>query len=293
MRKAVVMKHSLKYLVAAALSIPTAAVVAKTPKPLVTIDLERHASPWPAAAQLQLPADVSAAIAGLADARATAEAIQSGAAGSARAEVGESPTQQLEKAEAALRAKRKAALALLRPVAKTVPQWLLLADIEAAEAQDVFDLAAESGTKAAKLNLSAVEAVCATAMAAKPDTESARQLEYAWALALEARGQGAEAAKHFRAVAQGAAEPWRSEVLYRAGSLDLAKDSANALATWSQVVAMPYLVYANYRLTVELVRAGKCAAAADAQSNLRAAPVIDGTSYVEVAAQAVAGCKVK
>jgi tetratricopeptide (TPR) repeat protein len=155
-----------------------------------------------------------------------------------------------------------------------VPQWVLLADIEAAEALDAYEQATESGTKAAKLNLSAVEAICVKAMAAKPDAESARQLAYAWALALEARGQATEAVKQYQSVAQDAPEPWRSEVLYRAGAAALSKDSGGALASWSQVTAMPYVVYAGYRQVTELVRTGACPAAGDALAKLKSAPAL-------------------
>ncbi len=265
----------------------------KTPKPLVTIELERHVSAWPTVEQLALAPDVAAAVAGLAEARDKTAELEKALAGTARQEAGESPTELLEKSLVNLRAKRKAALALLRPAAKTVPQWLLLADVEAAEAFDAYEQATESGTKAAKLNLAPVEAICVKAMAAKPDPESARQLDYAWALALEARGQVAEAAKHYLSVAQGAAEPWRSEALYRAGAAALAKDPAGALAAWGQVTASPYVVYAGYRSVTELVKAGDCAAASDALTKLKVAPELSGTSFVEVATTSVAGCKAK
>ena len=291
MRKAVSMKHTWKFVVVAALF--AVAAQAKTPKPLVTIDLERHVSPWPSAEQLALAPDVAAAVTALAEARDKAVELEKALSSSALQEVGESPTEQLEKALTALRAKRKAALTLLRPAAHTVPQWLLLADVETAEALDAYEQATESGTKAAKLNLAAVEAVCVKAMAAKPDAASAQQLDYAWALALEARGQAADAVKHYQAVAASAAEPWRSEVLYRAGSLAVAKDAPGALAAWAQVTAMPYQVYAGYRSVMELVKTGACPAANEALAKLKTAPALDGTSYVEVATCAAAGCKAK
>ena len=270
-----------------------AGVWAKTPKPLVTIDLERHVPAWPTTEQLALAPDVAAAVAVLADARTKAAELEKALTGTARQDVGESPTEQLEKALAALRVQRKATLKLLRPAAKTVPQWLLLADIEAAEALDAYEQATESGTKAAKLDLKALEAVCAQAMAAKPDVESARELDYAWALALEARGQSAEAAKHYQTVAQSAAEPWKSEVLYRAGAAIVAKDSAGALAAWAQVTASPYVVYAGYRSVTELAKAGNCPGATDALAKLKAAPELPGTSFVDVATTTSAGCKAK
>lgn len=285
------MKYALTLVLVMAAALPGIEAVAKTPKPLVAIELERRSLPWPTLAQLQLPQDLAASVTALADAKAKAAEIEKAVASSAHAEAGESPTEQLEKAQAAWRSSLKTTLALLRPAARSVPQWLLLADLEAAQAEVDYGQAVDSGARAPKLNLTPVEAVCAKAMAAQADAESARQLDYAWALALEARGQSQEAIKHYQAVVPGAAEPWRSEVLYRAASLALAKDPAGAQALWSQVTAMPFLVYAAYRQVTELARSGACPAAAEALTRLKAAPAIEGTSYVEVATSASAACK--
>lgn len=240
-----------------------------------------------------MAADVSAAVAELAQELSQFAKVEKMATGSSQAEAGESPTALMEKAVAAVRTKRLAALTLLRPAAKTAPQWLLLAELEAAQAQDAYDQAVEAEAKAPKLQVAAVEAACAKGMAAAPVAEVARGLEYAWAMALESRGQGAEAAKHYRSALAGAPEPWRSEMLFRLGGLELAKDPAAAQTTWSQVSAMPYVVYASYRQTMELTKAGKCAPARDTMAKLAAAPELPGTSYVDVAAQAVSGCKAK
>ena len=285
------MKYALTLALFSAAALPGIEAVAKTPKPLVAIELERRSLPWPTLSQLQLPQEVAAAVTALTAAKAKAAEIEQAVAGSAHAEAGESPTEQLEKAQATLRSKLKTTLGLLRPVARTVPQWLLLADLEAAQAEVDYEQAVDSGARSPKLNLTAVEAVCAKAMAAQADAQSARQLDYAWALALEARGQNQEAVRHHQAVAQGAAEPWRSEVLYRAASLALPKDPDAAQTLWSQATAMPYVVYAAYRQATEMARSGACQAAREALTRLKAAPAIEGTSYVEVATAAVAICK--
>jgi hypothetical protein len=285
------MKHAFLLAGLAMLTLPSATALAKTPKPLVTIDLERRALPWPSPAELQLPADVSEAVAALAAEQLHEAEVERAATGSARQEMTESPTVALEKAQAALGIKRRNALTLLRPVARTAVQYLLLAELEADEAQDAFEQAVAAEAKAPKFPGAPVEAACAKAMAAAPQAETARSVAYLWAIALEARGQNAEASKHYREVAQGAAEPLRSEVLYRAGALELAKEPARALAVWSDVTAMPYLVYASYRQTTEFARTGQCADAGAALSRLKSAPPIDGTSYVAVASQAAATCK--
>lgn len=264
---------------------------AKTPKPLVTIELERRATVWPAADQLALPQDVSAALADFAKERAHLAEVEQAVKSTARQEAGESPTDQLEKAQAFVRGKRIVALAALRPAARTAPQLLVLADLESEQAQDVYDQAVEAETKAPKLDMRAVEATCAKAMAASPDPEVARSLGYLWGMALEARADAAEAVKRYKLAAEGAPEPWRSEMLYRIGNLALARDRAGALAAWAQVTASPWVVYARFRQVQEQVRVGACPSANEILVQLQSAPAIVGTSFVEVGTATAAACK--